>query len=65
MGNGCLPQNQMTFSCRICNKNFNDNDHAIQCDIYNFSVHIKGYLHYKTILYHKVALDVQLMNFFI
>ena len=26
---------------------------------------IKGYLRYKTILCHKVALDVQLMNFFI
>ena len=26
---------------------------------------LKGYLCYKTILYHKVALDVQLMNFFI
>ena len=26
---------------------------------------LKGYLHYKTIFCHKVALDVQLMNFFI
>ena len=26
---------------------------------------LKGYLHYKTIFYNKVALDVQLMNFFI
>ena len=26
---------------------------------------LKGYLYYKTILCHKVALDVQLMNFFI
>ena len=26
---------------------------------------IKGYLHYKTILCHKVAIDVQLINFFI
>ena len=26
---------------------------------------LKGYLHYKTILCHKVALDVELINFFI
>ena len=26
---------------------------------------LKGYLRYKTVLCHKVALDVQLMNFFI
>ena len=26
---------------------------------------VEGYLRYKTILFHKVALDVQLMNFFI
>ena len=31
----------MTFPCRICNKSVNDNDHAIQCDICNFWVHIK------------------------
>ena len=31
----------MTFPCRICNKSDNDNDHAIQCDICNFWVHIK------------------------
>ena len=29
------------FLCKICNKNVNDNDHAIQCDICNFQVHIK------------------------
>ena len=28
-------------------------------------IDVKGYLRYKTILCHKVALDVQLMNFFI
>ena len=28
-------------------------------------VMIKGYLRYKTILCHKIALDVELMNFFI
>ena len=27
-------------------------------------LNIKGYLRYKTVLCHKVALDVQLMNFF-
>ena len=30
-----------------------------------FKTNIKGYLCYKTILCHKVVLDVQLMNFFI
>ena len=31
----------MTLPCRICNKNVNNNDHAIQCNISNFWVHIK------------------------
>ena len=31
----------MAFPCRICNKNVNDNDHAVKCDICNFLVHIK------------------------
>ena len=31
----------MTRPCRIYNKNVNDNDDAIQCDIGNFWVHIK------------------------
>ena len=51
MVNGCLPQNHMTFPCKICNKNVNDNDHAIQCDICDFWVHIKcnnlNYIDYK------------------
>ena len=35
-------------------------------DIYKiWPVLVKGHLRYKTILCHKVALDVQLMNFFI
>ena len=38
MFNRCLSQNHMTFPCKICNKNVNDND---QCDICNFWVHIK------------------------
>ena len=29
MVNGYLTQNHMTFPCKICNKNVNDNDHAI------------------------------------
>ena len=41
----------MTFPCRICNKNVNDNDHVIQCEICNFWVHIKcnnlNYIDYK------------------
>ena len=41
MDNGCLPQTPVTFPLRICNKNVNDNDHAIQCDICNFWLHIK------------------------
>ena len=39
------------FPCKICNKNVNDNDHAIQCDTCNFWVHIKcsnlNYIDYK------------------
>ena len=41
MVNGCLPQSHLTFPTKICNKNVNDKDHAIQCDICNFWVHIK------------------------
>ena len=41
MVNGCLPQNHMTFLCRICNMNVNDNDHAIKFDMCNFWVNIK------------------------
>ena len=41
MVNGCLPQNYLTFLCTIYNKNANDSDHAIQCDICNFWVYIK------------------------
>ena len=41
----------MTFLCKIFNKNVNGNDHAIQCDICNFWVHIKcnnlNYIDYK------------------
>ena len=31
MFNGCLPQSHLIFPCKICNKNVNDKDHAIQC----------------------------------
>ena len=51
MVNGYLPQNHVTFPCIICNKNVNDNNHAIQSDICNFWVHIKcsnlNYIDYK------------------
>ena len=51
MVNGYLPQNYMTLPCSICNKNVNDSDHAIQCDICNFWVYIKcenpNYIDYK------------------
>ena len=51
MVNGCLPQSHLIFPCKICNKNVNDKDHAIQCDICNFWVHIKchnlNYIVYK------------------
>ena len=51
MVNGCLPQNHMTFPCKICNKKVNDNDRATECDICNFWLHIKynnlNYVHYK------------------
>ena len=51
MVNGCLPQSHLIFPCKICNKNVNDKDHAIQCDICNFWVHIKcknlNYIDYK------------------
>ena len=51
MVNGCLPQNHLIFPCKICDKNINDKDHAIQCDICNFWVHIKcnnlNYIDYK------------------
>ena len=44
-------KNHMTFLCKICNKNVNDNDHAIQCDTCNFWVDIKcnslNYIDYK------------------
>ena len=47
MVTGYLSQNHMTLLCRICNKNVNDNDHAIQCDICKFWLHIKfNNLHY-------------------
>ena len=36
MVNGCLPQSRITFPCKICNKNVNDNNHVIQCDIVTF-----------------------------
>ena len=41
MVNGCLPQSYLMFPSKICNKNINDKDHAIQCDICNFWVPIK------------------------
>ena len=51
MLNGCLLQTHMTFLCRICNKHIDDNDHAIQYDIWNFWVYIKcnnlNYIDYK------------------
>ena len=51
MVNGCLPLSHLIFPCKICNNNVNDKDHAIQCDIYNFWVHIKcnnfNYIDYK------------------
>ena len=31
----------MTFPCKIYSKDVNDSDHAIQCDIWNFWVHIQ------------------------
>ena len=40
MVNGCLPQSHLTFLCKSCDKDVNDNDHAIQCDICNFWVYI-------------------------
>ena len=51
MVNGCLPKNHLTFLHRIIYKNVSYNDHAIQCDICNFWVHIKcnnlNYIDYK------------------
>ena len=51
MVNRCLPQSHLTFPCRGYNKNDYDKEHAIQCDICNFSVHIKcnnlNYIDYK------------------
>ena len=51
MINGCLPQSCLSFPCKICNKNVNHKDHAIQCDICNCWVHIKcnnlNYIDYK------------------
>ena len=51
MVNRCLPQSHLIFPCKICNKNVNDKDHAIQRDICNLWVHIKcnnlNYIHYK------------------
>ena len=42
MVNGWLPHNHMTFPCKICNnKNVNANDHAIQCNICRFWIHIE------------------------
>ena len=51
MLNGCLLQTYIKFLCRICKKNVDDNDHAIQYDIWNFWVYIKcnnlNYIDYK------------------
>ena len=38
MVNGC----HLIFPCKICNKNVNDKDPAIQCNICNFRVDIKS-----------------------
>ena len=51
MVKGFLPQNQRAFPCKIFNENVNGIDHAIQCDVCNFWVHIKcnslNYIDYK------------------
>ncbi len=36
-----MPQKQPKFPCPVCNKNVNENHHAICCDICNQWVHIK------------------------
>ena len=36
MVNGCLPHSHLILPCKICNKNVNDKDRAIQCHRYRY-----------------------------
>ena len=41
------------FPCKVCGKNVNDNDQAIQCDLCNYWIHINcnnfNYIDYKSL----------------
>ena len=41
------------FPCKVCGKNVNDNDQAIQCDLCNYWIHINcnnfSYIDYKSL----------------
>ena len=70
-----ISNNKVYWELMWCNysnrtRNFINNTYFLRLKVYqglshNFASPIKGYLRYKTIPCHKVALDVQLMNFLI
>ena len=50
--------NHIVFPCRACNKNVHVNDHAIQCDLCNFWIHIQcNNLNYVDYIYLQVSID--------